>query len=72
VLCGSSFLKRTLVLVLALLNLFRGSEGGGLSLTISNFKPSSPVPKSGAIPCTYYTLPNARDCMGTKFSNKLK
>jgi len=72
VLCGSSFLKITLILVLALLNLFAGSQGGGLSLIISNFKPLSLVPKSGAIPCTYYTLPNARDCMGTKLSNKLK
>jgi hypothetical protein len=27
---------------------------------------------SGPISCTHYTLPNAKNCKNTKFSNKLK
>jgi hypothetical protein len=26
----------------------------------------------GLVPCTNYTLPNARGCVGTKFYNKVK
>ncbi len=30
------------------------------------------IPKLGPIPCIYYTFFNARNCIDTKFYNKLK
>jgi hypothetical protein len=35
-------------------------------------KPPSPIKKPDLVSCTQHTLPNAKNCMGTSFYNKLK
>jgi hypothetical protein len=67
-LCGSPFLRKPMVLILTLYNLFASFHGGGLSFDSFNFGSSSSivfqiqeplrvVQKPSPIPYTRYTFP---------------
>jgi hypothetical protein len=82
-LCRSSILRKPSILVLTL-NLFGGSLGGGLSPTLSIskvffygsntfFQIQKPLSPKIEFHSMYiiHTILNVKDCMGTKFYNKL-